>query len=122
MNPEKKNPLFSFLNLLGQLILLSILWTVCCLPIITVGASTVALYYTVVKVLRRNGETWVLSVTICQGLNRQIRRMCAQTGLSVRRLRRVREGSLLLGDLPLGKWRVLTKAETAALLGEKGTS
>lgn len=57
MNPEKKNLLFSFLNLLGQLILLSILWTVCCLPIITVGASTVALYYTVVKVLRRNQDS-----------------------------------------------------------------
>lgn len=57
MNSEKKNPLFSFLNLLGQLILLSILWTVCCLPIITVGASTVALYYTVVKVLRRNQDS-----------------------------------------------------------------
>lgn len=57
MNPEKKNPLFSLLNLLGQLILLSILWTVCCLPIITVGASTVALYYTVVKVLRRNQDS-----------------------------------------------------------------
>ena len=75
-----------------------------------------------VKVLRRNGETWVLSVTICQGLNRQIRRMCAQTGLSVRRLRRVREGSLVLGDLPAGKWRRLTAAEVAALLGEGGTS
>ena len=57
MNSEKKNPLFSFLNLLGQLILLSILWTVCCLPIITVGASTVALYYTVVKVLRRTQDS-----------------------------------------------------------------
>lgn len=57
MNSEKKNPLFSFLNLLGQLILLSILWTVCCLPVITVGASTVALYYTVVKVLRRNQDS-----------------------------------------------------------------
>ena len=57
MNSEKKNPLFSFLNLLGQLILLSILWTVCCLPIITVGASTAALYYTVVKVLRRNQDS-----------------------------------------------------------------
>lgn len=57
MNSEKKNPLFSLLNLLGQLILLSILWTVCCLPIITVGASTVALYYTVVKVLRRNQDS-----------------------------------------------------------------
>ena len=75
-----------------------------------------------VKVLRRDGETWVLSVTICQGLNRQIRRMCAQTGLSVRRLRRVREGSLVLGDLPAGKWRRLTAAEVAALLGEGGTS
>ena len=57
MNSEKKNPLFSFLNLLGQLILLSILWTICSLPVITVGASTAALYYTVVKVLRRNQES-----------------------------------------------------------------
>ena len=71
-----------------------------------------------VRVLRRNGETWVLSVTIRQGLNRQIRRMCAQAGLTVRRLRRVREGSLLLGDLPPGKWRSLTAAEVAALLRE----
>ena len=71
-----------------------------------------------VRVLRRNGETWVLSVTICQGLNRQIRRMCAQEGLTVRRLRRVREGALLLGDLPPGKWRSLTAAEVAALLRE----
>ena len=57
MNSEKKNPLFSFLNLLGQLILLSILWTICSLPVITVGASTAALYYTVVKVLRRNQDS-----------------------------------------------------------------
>ena len=71
-----------------------------------------------VRVLRRNGETWVLSVTICQGLNRQIRRMCAQAGLTVRRLRRVWEGSLLLGNLPPGKWRSLTAAEVAALLRE----
>lgn len=75
-----------------------------------------------VKVLRRGNDTWLLSVTICQGLNRQIRRMCAQTGLSVRRLRRVREGSLVLGDLPAGKWRRLTAAEVAALLKEGGTS
>ena len=71
-----------------------------------------------VRVLRRNGETWVLSVTIRQGLNRQIRRMCAQAGLTVRRLRRVREGSLLLGNLPPGKLRSLTAAEVAALLRE----
>ena len=75
-----------------------------------------------VKVLRRNGGTWVLSITICQGLNRQIRRMCAQAGLRVKRLQRVREGCLALGDLPLGKWRALTAKEVAALLTEKGTS
>lgn len=57
MNPEKTNPLFSILNLLGHLILLSILWTICCLPIITIGASSTALYYTVVKVLRRNQDS-----------------------------------------------------------------
>lgn len=75
-----------------------------------------------VKVLRRSGGTWVLSVIICQGLNRQIRRMCAQTGLTVKRLQRVREGCLVLGDLPQGKWRALTAKEVAALLAERGTS
>lgn len=57
MNSEKKNPLFSLLNQLGQLILLSILWTIFSLPVITVGASTAALYYTVVKVLRRHQDS-----------------------------------------------------------------
>lgn len=57
MNPEKTSPLFSILNLLGHLILLSIIWTICCLPIITIGASSTALYYTVVKVLRRNQDS-----------------------------------------------------------------
>ena len=69
-----------------------------------------------VSVLRKGEESWVLSVVIHQGLNRQVRRMCAQAGLSVRRLRRVREGSLLLGDLAPGAWRDLTEAEIAALL------
>lgn len=71
-----------------------------------------------VTVLRRDGGTWVLSVTICQGLNRQIRRMCALAELRVKRLQRVREGSLTLGDLPLGKWRYLTAEEVKRLAGE----
>ena len=58
-----------------------------------------------------------LSVTIHQGKNRQVRRMCAQAGLEVTRLRRVREGSLKLGDLPRGKWRALTGEEVRRLLG-----
>ena len=71
-----------------------------------------------VTVLRRDGGTWVLSVTICQGLNRQVRRMCALAELRVKRLQRVREGSLTLGDLPLGKWRYLTAEEVKRLAEE----
>lgn len=52
-----------------------------------------------------------LSVTIHQGKNRQVRRMCDRAGLKVIRLRRVREGTLLLGELPIGKWRRLTEEE-----------
>ena len=70
-----------------------------------------------VRVLERRVGEWVIAVTIHQGLNRQIRRMCALAGLTVRRLRRVREGVVCLGDLPVGKWRRLTGEELAALEG-----
>lgn len=66
-------------------------------------------------VLLREPGRWVLSVTIRQGLNRQVRRMCAVAGLRVHRLERVREGPLTLGDLPPGCWRPLTAAEVNAL-------
>lgn len=56
-----------------------------------------------------------LRVVIHQGKNRQVRRMCALAGLEVKRLVRVREGSLLLGGLPKGTWRRLTPEEVAAL-------
>ena len=68
-----------------------------------------------VEMLRQSGRTALLSGTIHEGKNRQIRRMCAACGLTVKRLRRVREHTLELGDLPLGKWRYLTEAEIAAL-------
>lgn len=58
----------------------------------------------------------VLSVVIHQGKNRQVRRMCAQAGLEVRRLKRVREGSLRLGELKKGEWRYLTEEEINTLL------
>ena len=54
-------------------------------------------------------------MTIHEGKNRQIRRMCARCDLKVKRLRRVKEHTLELGDLPVGKWRYLTEAEVAAL-------
>ena len=64
-----------------------------------------------VSVLKTAGETAELSVTIHEGKNRQVRRMCAVCELTVRRLRRVREHTLELGALPSGAWRYLTEAE-----------
>ena len=64
-----------------------------------------------VECLKENEEGGQLSVTIRQGKNRQVRRMCAFAGLKVTRLKRVREGEIFLGDLPVGKWRWLTKSE-----------
>lgn len=71
-----------------------------------------------VRVLRQTGQTAELAITIHEGKNRQIRRMCASCGLTVKRLRRVREHSLELGNLPQGKWRHLTEAELLALKNE----
>lgn len=65
--------------------------------------------------LRRSSGRAVLAVTIHEGRNRQVRRMCAACGLTVTRLRRVREHTLELGDLPPGAWRHLTAEEVAAL-------
>ena len=45
-------PLVMFLNKIGNVILASILWLVGCIPVVTVGVSTTALYYTVVKAIR----------------------------------------------------------------------
>lgn len=56
-----------------------------------------------------------LEITIHEGRNRQIRRMCAAAGMNVKRLKRVSEGVVCLGSLPTGKWRYLTKDEIDAL-------
>ncbi len=61
----------------------------------------------------------VLHVTIHEGRNRQVRRMCQLAGLEVVNLRRVREGNLELGSLPIGKWRHLTPDEVASLLPDR---
>lgn len=71
-----------------------------------------------VEVLRQTARTSVLAVTIHEGKNRQIRRMCTRCGLTVKRLRRVQEGPLKLGNLPSGKWRDLTENEVEALRTE----
>ena len=72
-----------------------------------------------VRELWRDGNKAALSVTIHEGKNRQIRRMCRQAGLAVRRLQRVREHTLTLGDLPVGRWRYLTQQELQMLEGSE---
>ena len=61
----------------------------------------------------------LLSITIREGRNRQVRKMCEQVGLKVTRLVRVAEGGLQLGDLKSGCWRHLTKDEICAVLAEE---
>lgn len=58
----------------------------------------------------------VLSITIHEGRNRQVRKMCDMVGLKVKRLLRVREGGLELGELKSGAWRHLTDSEIAMII------
>jgi 23S rRNA pseudouridine2605 synthase len=62
----------------------------------------------------------VLEITIHEGRNRQVRRMCAAAGMPVKRLVRIREGAVTLGELPLGKWRYLSDEEIQLLFAEAG--
>lgn len=78
----------------------------------------IALYPAVVSLLQRRAEESILSITIHEGRNRQVRRMCALAGLRVKRLCRVREGSVVLGELKPGQWRYLTKEERDVLHAE----
>lgn len=64
-----------------------------------------------IKFIEKIGEEASLYITIKEGRNRQVRKMCEMTGLTVKRLKRVSEGKLLLGDLKYGKWRYLSEAE-----------
>ena len=57
-----------------------------------------------------------IEITIHEGRNRQVRRMCAAAGMTVKRLIRIREGSLSLGKLPSGKWRYLSDSEVRNLV------
>ena len=56
-----------------------------------------------------------LEMTLYEGRNRQIRRMCEAVGLKVLRLRRVAIGKIPLGELPVGHWRHLTREEVLYL-------
>ena len=63
------------------------------------------------RLLSAKGERAAFEITIHEGRNRQIRRMCELADMKVHRLKRIREGALELGDLPPGQWRYLTAEE-----------
>lgn len=67
-------------------------------------------------VLEASKGSAVLTITIHEGRNRQIRKMCQAVGFRVLALRRVSEGGLTLGNLPLGKWRHLNPNEIDLIL------
>ena len=70
-----------------------------------------------VRLVRAGDGQALLEITIHEGKNRQIRRMCRQAGLRVLRLQRIREHTLTLGRLRPGSWRYLTDEEIRALKG-----
>ena len=68
-----------------------------------------------VLVGERDESGTVLKMTLMEGRNRQIRKMCEQAGLTVKRLARVSIGKLKLNNLPVGKWRYLDEEEVEYL-------
>ncbi len=70
-----------------------------------------------VEIANVRERTTQLNITISEGKNRQIRRMCEAVGLPVIKLTRVSIGNVNLGNLPKGKWRHLTEAEVKLLNG-----
>ncbi len=71
-----------------------------------------------IQLLSASEGTAHLHITIHEGRNRQVRRMCQAAGMRVTRLRRIKEGALSLGNLKKGTWRYLTEQELADLKKE----
>lgn len=64
-----------------------------------------------VNIVSQDEGGTVLKMTLFEGRNRQIRKMCEAAGLTVKRLSRVSIGNLKLDGLPVGKWRYLESSE-----------
>ena len=65
--------------------------------------------------IKQESET-VFKIILTQGLNRQIRRMCEYLDYEVKKLKRTRIMNVFLNNLPLGKWRDLTKEELSEIM------
>ena len=71
-----------------------------------------------VKIVQRGSDKSVLEITLCEGRNRQVRRMFDFIGHPVIHLQRVAIGPISIGGLHPGQWRHLTREEVARLRGE----
>lgn len=71
-----------------------------------------------IEVQEKNRGSAVLSVTIHEGRNRQVKKMFERVGCTVTHLKRISIGGLELGDLPAGKWRRLTPEEIKLLCAD----
>ncbi len=72
----------------------------------------------VVRRVRDSAKYSFLEITICEGRNRQVRRMVEAIGSRVLKLVRIGIGGLRIGELPIGKHRELTAEEVQMLLGK----
>ena len=70
------------------------------------------------RVLSANNSTSVVELELAQGKNREVRRLFESQGLTVNRLVRIQIGKIKLGELPSGKWRILTEPEIKSLLSQ----
>jgi len=68
-----------------------------------------------IRVLEKKNNKSILEITIHEGKNRQVRKMCDAIGHPVVKLKRIAIGKLSLGNLEAGKWRELTKKEIEEL-------
>ena len=73
------------------------------------------------EIISSEKTSTVLRMTLFEGRNRQIRKMCDKCGLTVTRLSRVAIGSIELGGLRTGSWRYLTKDEVSYLYHSNST-
>ena len=68
------------------------------------------------KCLIKKESDFVFKIILTQGLNRQIRRMCEYLNYEVTKLKRIRIMNISLQNIPVGKWRNLTKEELAEIM------
>lgn len=83
-----------------------------CAPMLIDGYKTQGAEVSVIETHEGGGK---LRITLYEGRNREIRKMCEQVGLTVSRLCRVQIGEIKLDNLALGKWRALDRAQIAYL-------